>query len=412
MGSTVDGATDSARILLVDDQPDLAEVTALHLEDRRDAFDVRFVTDGPTALEFLDRTAVDCVVSDYEMPEMDGLELLRAVNDRDPSLPFILYTGRGSEEIASEAISAGVTDYLQKRTTSDQYDVLANRVENAVARRRSERAREESEGRYRTLVDASPHAILVHYGEDIVYVNDTMVQLFGFATQSQAHGTEAMSYVHPDDRDAVRERMRQVLYDRGESDWIAWRLLRDDGEIREVESRGTPVVYDGQTAVQVVVRDLTDQRRRERQLGALNDALGDLSGAGSRTAVGETAVEVAVTLLSDPLVGVFEDVEGELLELATGGTDGDAFPVDSRGLPEDSVEMATYRTGTPRVVDGYAGREDRLTPGVATAFLFPLADHGLLWVGSPGSRGFAPTDRDLLEILGRSVVAALDRLDD
>jgi PAS domain S-box-containing protein len=398
----------SARILLVDDQPDLAEVTGIHLENRRDNFDVTLASDGETALAILAETAVDCVVSDYEMPEMDGLELLRAVKDREPSLPFILYTGRGSEEIASEAISEGVTDYLQKRTTSDQYDVLANRIENAVARRRSERAREESEGRYRTLVEASPHAILVHYGEDIVYVNDTMVRMFGFEEQSQAHGTEAMSYVHPDDRDALRERMHLVLDGREESDWIAWRLLRDDGAIREVESRGTPVVYDGQRAVQVVVRDLTEQRRRERQLVALNGAMRDLAGADDRTVVAETAVDVAVTLLGDPTVGVFEDVEGALLKLAAAGTDGVDFPPDGRGLLDDSVEMAAYRAGSVRVVDAYAARDDRLTDGVASVFLFPIADDGLLWVGA--AEGFASADRDLLEILGRAVGAAFERL--
>jgi PAS domain S-box-containing protein len=416
MGTHVDGDADSTasetvRILLVDDQADLAEVTGLNLEGRRDAFDVTLATDGPSALDILAETAVDCIVSDYEMPEMDGLELLRAVKECEPSLPFILYTGRGSEEIASEAISAGVTDYLQKRTTSDQYDVLANRIENAVARRRSERAREESEGRYRTLVEASPHAILVHYGEDVVYVNDTMVRLFGFETQSQAHGTEAMSYVHPEDRDAVRERMHSVLDDRAESDWIGWRLLRIDGEIRQVESRGTPVVYDGQRAVQVVVRDLTDQRRRERQITALNGALGDLRAADARSTVAETTVDAAVTLLESPLVGVFEDVEGSLLELAEAGDDGLGFPADGRGLPEDSVELATFRAGTQRVVENYSARADRLIAGVETVFLFPLADDGLLWVGSPRTDGFAPADRDLLEMLGQSVVAAFDRLD-
>jgi len=405
-----DSSSDVTRILLVDDQPDLAEVTGMHLENRRDNFDVTLATDGRAALDRLAEMAVDCVVSDYEMPEMDGLELLRAVKDRAPSLPFILYTGRGSEEIASEAISAGVTDYLQKRTTSDQYDVLANRVENAVARRRSEQAREESEGRYRTLVEASPHAILVHYGEDIVYVNDTMVRMFGFEDESQAHGTEAMSHVHPDDRDAVRERMHLVLDGHKESDWIAWRLLRDDGEIREVESRGTPVVYDGQNAVQVVVRDLTEQRRRERQLAALNGAVRDLAGADTPPAVAETAVDAVVTLLSDPTVAVFEDVQGALLELAGAGVDdGVDFSPDGRGLPRDSVEVAAYRAGSVRTVESYDVDADRLIDGVPSVFLFPLADYGLLWVGSTG---FASADRDALAILGRSVVAAFDRLAD
>jgi PAS domain S-box-containing protein len=406
MSNRVDGNTGTpVQVLLVDDESDLAEVTALHLERRRDDFDVRVVTDGEAALAAVEDGRVDCLVSDYEMPGMDGLELLRAVQERRPSLPFILYTGRGSEEIASEAISAGVTDYLQKRTTSDQYDVLANRIENAVARRRSERAREESEGRYRTLVEASPHAILVHYGEDLVYVNDTMVDLFGFDEQSEVHGTEAMSYVHPDDRAAVRERMHLVLDGREESDWIAWRLLRNDGEIRNVESRGTPVVYEGQPAVQVVVRDLTDQRRRERQVTALADALRAISTAETTTAVAERAVDAVGTILDDAAVTVFEAVDGTLLELAAGG---DGVDVGSGGFDDDAVELSAYRRGDSEVVEDYAARPGAPADAPETVLLCPFADHGLLWVGA---NGFDSADRALLVILCHSLRAAFDRLD-
>jgi PAS domain S-box-containing protein len=408
MAKHVDGErTDTVQLLLVDDESDLAEVTALHLQRRRDAFDVTVVTDGPSALDVLETEAIDCVISDYEMPGMDGLELLRAVTDRDPTLPFILYTGRGSEEIASEAISAGVTDYLQKRTTSDQYDVLANRVENAVARRRSERAREESEGRYRTLVEASPHAILVHYGEDLVYVNDTMVELFGFDDAAEVHGTEAMSYVHPDDRDAIRQRMRHVLDDGEESDWIGWRLLRNDGEIRHVESRGTPVEYEGRPAVQVVIRDMTDERRRERQVNALADAVRDLGAADTPTTAAETAIEAVETLLADPAVVVFECVDGTFFELAAGGTDV-SLAADGGGLPESALEAQVHAAGEARTVEAYADREDALTDRVDAVFLFPLADHGLLWVGA--ADGFDAADRDLLAVLGQSLVDACDRL--
>ncbi len=61
------------------------------------------------------------------MPGQDGIEFLESVRAIDEKLPFILFTGKGSEEVASEAISAGVTDYLQKHQGTDQYTMLANR---------------------------------------------------------------------------------------------------------------------------------------------------------------------------------------------------------------------------------------------------------------------------------------------
>ncbi|TKX52110.1 response regulator, partial [Halorubrum sp. SS7] len=80
---------------------DLAEA---YFERELDSVAVTTVTDPETALERLDETRFDCIVSDYKMPGMNGIEFLNAVRDRHPALPFILYTGRGSEEVAKQAI--------------------------------------------------------------------------------------------------------------------------------------------------------------------------------------------------------------------------------------------------------------------------------------------------------------------
>jgi PAS domain S-box-containing protein len=121
-------------VLVVDDDEAMAELTATHLSRLLTEATVCTETDPTAVLDRLDSERVDCIVSDYDMPVWTGLDLLERVRAADPRMPFILFTGKGSEEIASEAISAGVTDYLQKRAGSDRYEVLANRVRNAVSR--------------------------------------------------------------------------------------------------------------------------------------------------------------------------------------------------------------------------------------------------------------------------------------
>lgn len=142
---------DEIQVLHVDDEPALTELAAemLQREDRR--FVVETV---PSASEGLDRVAADefdCIVSDYDMPGQNGIEFLETLREEYPDLPFILYTGKGSEEVASNALSAGATDYLQKRGGTDQYKLLANRIQNAVEQSRAQQRTAELE-RIRLLV--------------------------------------------------------------------------------------------------------------------------------------------------------------------------------------------------------------------------------------------------------------------
>ncbi|MFK8213242.1 hybrid sensor histidine kinase/response regulator [Haloferax volcanii] len=146
-----DGPGADVRVLHVDDEPSLTDLVSIYLEREAGDVDLSVSTSnsGADALERLRQERVDCVVSDYDMPDIDGLEFLRAVRSEHPDLPFILFTGKGSEEVARDAFRVGATDYMQKDTGTDQYTVLANRVVNAVSQYRAKAASE----RYGTAIE-------------------------------------------------------------------------------------------------------------------------------------------------------------------------------------------------------------------------------------------------------------------
>lgn len=148
---------DTIRVLHVDDEPGFAEMTADFLEREDDRFVIEIATSPSAGLEYLAERDFDCVVSDYDMPGQNGIEFLRDVREDDPYLPCILFTGKGSEEIASDAISAGVTDYLQKESGTSQYTVLANRITNSVeqyrARLEQQRRRERQDRQWDALLE-------------------------------------------------------------------------------------------------------------------------------------------------------------------------------------------------------------------------------------------------------------------
>lgn len=128
----------SINLLHVDDDPALMEMAAEFLERVDDRITVDTATGAKEGLDLLTEEGYDCIISDYEMPGMDGIEFLETVREEEMDLPFVLYTGKGSEEVASDAVSAGVSDYLQKESGTEQYTVLANRVINLVSQYEAE----------------------------------------------------------------------------------------------------------------------------------------------------------------------------------------------------------------------------------------------------------------------------------
>ncbi|MFB6173794.1 MAG: PAS domain S-box protein [Halobacteriales archaeon] len=123
-------------------------VTFLERED--DRIEVSTATSASQGLDRFANGDFDCIVSDYDMPGRTGIEFLEAVREEHSDLPFILFTGKGSEEVASDAISAGATDYLQKEPGTDQYELLANRIRNAVDQYRAQQRATDLD-RIRTL---------------------------------------------------------------------------------------------------------------------------------------------------------------------------------------------------------------------------------------------------------------------
>lgn len=125
---------DTIQVLHLDDERSSLSTTENYFERFEDDIEVETTTDPETALARIrdDPGAYDCLLCDYEMPAMDGLAVLSAVRADGAELPFILYTGKGSNAIKSEALDAGVTAYVEKDEGIDHLESLADRIETVV----------------------------------------------------------------------------------------------------------------------------------------------------------------------------------------------------------------------------------------------------------------------------------------
>ena len=138
--------TDPTRVLYVDDDSNSLEVRAAILGEY--GFDVVTETNVADAEGRLADGGIDCVLSDLDMPDRDGFDLLESVRETDPDLAFILFTSHESEEIIEQALESGATDYFPKSMTNTSYRLLAHRIEQAIrvsATDRTETAEAEPE---------------------------------------------------------------------------------------------------------------------------------------------------------------------------------------------------------------------------------------------------------------------------
>jgi PAS domain S-box-containing protein len=251
----------------VDDEPDFAEMTATFLEREDDRFDVEIATSPNEGLNHLKLESFDCIVSDYNMPTRDGIEFLKDVRDDHPDLPFILYTGKGSEEIASDAISAGVTDYLQKESGTTQYTLLANRIRNAVDNYYAQTELVGREKRLNLFFEQSPLGV-VEWDEnfDFVRMNDAAEDILG-CTQDDLLGHSWEKIVPESDRDAVAEVVSDLLENKGGYQSVNENIRKNGNRvICEWHNR---VVTDENGEVMAIFsqfQDITEQKKREQEL--------------------------------------------------------------------------------------------------------------------------------------------------
>ncbi|MDQ1275865.1 MAG: two-component system, chemotaxis family, chemotaxis protein CheY [Euryarchaeota archaeon] len=123
------------KVLLVDDDPVFHELSKTFLEVFHD-INSDTVESAGQALEKLNELSYDVVVSDYDMPHMDGISFLRTIRDKRINIPFILFTGMGKEEVMSEAIANGVDSFVQKRgDPKAQYSELSQQICQIVNKR-------------------------------------------------------------------------------------------------------------------------------------------------------------------------------------------------------------------------------------------------------------------------------------
>jgi len=275
------------RILYMEDDPGLARLLQKSLQRRGYVIDT--AADGKEGLVKLTSAQYDLLLIDYDMPFFGGIDVIRTLAKRGTTVPTIMVTGQGNEEVAVEAIKLGAKDYIVKDVEMKYLELLPAVIDRVLfqqhlieERKHMEAAVRESEERYRLLVDLFPDGIAVHSEGKIIFLNPAGARFLGAAIPSQLIGTNIMDIVHPDFRQIETERIRLMEQNKNCTPWIEEKFIRLDGKEINVEVAGVSFTYEGRPAVQEIFRDISERKIVEERLQRL--ALYDtLTGLPNRT---------------------------------------------------------------------------------------------------------------------------------
>ena len=254
-------------VLYVDDEVMLLDICKVFLE-RSGELHVEVTPSATHALDLITSKKFDAVVSDYLMLEMDGIALLKEVRSRNPDLPFIIFTGKGREEVVIEAINNGADFYLQKGgDPKSQFVELEHKIKQAVRRRRAETALQESEQRFRRIAERSSDLIIVIDEHFIpTYISPSVHAVLGYSSDEVIGRPIDERVISQDDLEKVKlsmARNREGIA----TEKISFGIKRKNGSVAMLEAQGVPILEEGKfRGIQITMHDVTERICAENAL--------------------------------------------------------------------------------------------------------------------------------------------------
>jgi PAS domain S-box-containing protein len=258
---------ESLHILHVDDDTSLLSISKMILETEN-KFEIDNVTSVDEAFNKLKTHSYDAVISDYEMPIKNGLDFLKELREQQNNIAFVIFTGRGREEVAIRALNLGADRYIDKNGSPETvYGELADAIHKIVERKKAKTLLVESEAKYRTLVEESLQGIMIAQGVPprVIFANLAMGKMLGYEVEefSSLSPHEVMGLVYSEDRELFFNRFSDRLTGKHRESIYEFRAVRKDGSILWMQASSTRILYNGQPAVQAMFLDIDERKRAD-----------------------------------------------------------------------------------------------------------------------------------------------------
>ncbi|MGD0036781.1 MAG: PAS domain S-box protein [Bacteroidota bacterium] len=257
-------------ILLLEDDPSSIRLFTRKIQSTPVEMVVKDVRNREAFLRELESPHFDCIVIDYTLPDIIGIEALRLVNELAPGTPTIIYTGSVGEEKAVECMKEGASEFLLKTNSIRLVPAILSVVSqkrDRDARVLAEEAQKQSEARFKALAEMSTALIVIYQGERFTYVNAASKQITGY-TKDELLNIKFWELVHPDYREMVHQRGLARQRNEDVPTRYDFKIITKDGKERWLDFAASAILYEGIPAGLGIAFDVTDRKHIEEQLQA------------------------------------------------------------------------------------------------------------------------------------------------
>jgi len=309
------------QVLHVDDDKSFLELAKTILSDEG-SFVIHTATCVEEALIKIQNSSFDVIISDYEMPQKNGLDFLKLLQEKDVTTPFILFTGKGREEIVVQALNLGVDRYISKHGDPQTvYTELAVAIRQLYEKSRAQKLLWESEERWNFALEGSGHGVWdLNVITKELFLSKRWKQILGYEENELKNDvTEWKNRMHPLDKQKAIQAIEDFIAGKSNSYVKNYRLMSKDGSYKKILSQAKIVARTTDGKASRIIGTIMDITEHARAKSALKESEAKFSAA-----FYSSGVALVISRLDDGLIlevnDCFLDIFGFTREEVVGKT--------------------------------------------------------------------------------------------
>jgi CheY-like chemotaxis protein len=408
----------SITVLLVDGDEQSLGLAAKNLE--KEGFQVFRASDCQKALEILESKEIECIVTEYELPDKEGLEVCRGFRRRFSDIPLILFAEYRDEGFIHEAFENGADDYVSKDLENHKFSILGEKIRskanNSESGFNSQLASEldiNERDFLRKVIDVLPLGVAVRDAENhVVMANEYIGQegeesldkIVGEPLENTPLTKRTIEMIKKSDQKAI-EKGRPIKTEE---------ILEEENQERFIEATKIPFnAEEGENPhIAAVFRDITFRKRKEKSLEKVIETNKKMSRANTKERVWKVAAEAMSQIFDLPLSAALELENDVFKPVQANHNLKEEFGKVPSLEAKNSLAGKVFESGQSKLVeDSETLKEYNPETKIKAEVIIPVGDHGILMSGTKQERDFDQVDFYIADWFGSSVKASVDRVE-